>query len=411
MNRIILIGNGFDLAHGLKTSYANFIDWYWEKKILELRDERSDLLDDGLIKFKLLKYHSWSVFFIDNFGNKSISKDKFLEIIKNNPDHFEIRYSSFFSNILHQYETKGWVDIEYEYYNFLKTNRIKPEDLNKELDIIKGKLAEYLKEIKGNGFQQIERLKEIFFSPIDYNDISVDSKNKITEVLKNRLNAKDKYKYPDNYWDDLLSSYGIDPSETKCLIKHFKPNYLLYIDFDKIKCMNLPNLFLPDNIMILNFNYTDVADTYFSGKPGRFVVNHIHGSLDNTESIIFGYGDEKDETFKELQERNDKESLKNIKSIKYLEAPNYRKLLAFIESAPYQIYLMGHSCGQSDGTLLNTLFEHKNCISIKPFYYKNGDTDNYMEIVQNISRNFTDMKLMRDRVVNKTQCEPMPQAE
>ncbi|MBQ4009831.1 MAG: hypothetical protein II604_03940, partial [Bacteroidales bacterium] len=79
--------------------------------------------------------------------------------------------------------------------------------------------------------------------------------------------------------------------------------------------------------------------------------------------------------------------------------------------SPYQIFIIGHSCGQSDGTLLNTLFEHKNCISIKPFYYKNGDTDNYMEIVQNISRNFTDMKLMRDRVVNKTQCEPMPQAE
>ena len=29
MNRIVLIGNGFDLAHGLKTSYKNFIDWYW----------------------------------------------------------------------------------------------------------------------------------------------------------------------------------------------------------------------------------------------------------------------------------------------------------------------------------------------------------------------------------------------
>ncbi len=27
--------------------------------------------------------------------------------------------------------------------------------------------------------------------------------------------------------------------------------------------------------------------------------------------------------------------------------------------------------------------------------------------VQNISRNFTDMKLMRDRVVNKTYCEPL----
>lgn len=71
---------------------------------------------------------------------------------------------------------------------------------------------------------------------------------------------------------------------------------------------------------------------------------------------------------------------------------------------------MGHSCGNSDRTLLNTLFEHKNCVSIKPYYYQKEDgSDNYMEIVQNICRNFTDMKLMRDRVVNKTLCEPLPQ--
>ena len=25
MNRLVLIGNGFDLAHGLKTSYKNFM--------------------------------------------------------------------------------------------------------------------------------------------------------------------------------------------------------------------------------------------------------------------------------------------------------------------------------------------------------------------------------------------------
>jgi hypothetical protein len=30
MNRIILIGNGFDLAHGLPTRYEDFIDDYWE---------------------------------------------------------------------------------------------------------------------------------------------------------------------------------------------------------------------------------------------------------------------------------------------------------------------------------------------------------------------------------------------
>ena len=69
---------------------------------------------------------------------------------------------------------------------------------------------------------------------------------------------------------------------------------------------------------------------------------------------------------------------------------------------------MGHSCGLSDKTMLNTLFEHKNCISIKPYYYVNAkDEDNYLDIVQNISRNFSDMKLMRDRVVNKTYCETL----
>lgn len=31
MNRIILIGNGFDLAHNLPTSYKDFINHYWEQ--------------------------------------------------------------------------------------------------------------------------------------------------------------------------------------------------------------------------------------------------------------------------------------------------------------------------------------------------------------------------------------------
>jgi len=28
MNKLIMLGNGFDLAHGLKTSYNDFILWY-----------------------------------------------------------------------------------------------------------------------------------------------------------------------------------------------------------------------------------------------------------------------------------------------------------------------------------------------------------------------------------------------
>jgi hypothetical protein len=164
---------------------------------------------------------------------------------------------------------------------------------------------------------------------------------------------------------------------------------------------------MPNNIMLLSFNYTKTAQLY-SKNNNKIQVNYIHGKLDDAQSVIFGYGDELDQEYEKLKNLNDNECLQNMKSIKYLEADNYRKMLEFINSAPFQVCIMGHSCGNSDRTLLNTLFEHKFCVSVKPYYYKKNDgTDNYLELVQNISRNFTDMKLMRDRVVNKTYCEPL----
>ena len=53
MNRIVLIGNGFDLAHGLKTSYKNFIDWYWSDWGEKLLHGQNKTETDGLCSFKL----------------------------------------------------------------------------------------------------------------------------------------------------------------------------------------------------------------------------------------------------------------------------------------------------------------------------------------------------------------------
>ncbi|MBO7552993.1 MAG: hypothetical protein J6T82_03050 [Bacteroidaceae bacterium] len=202
--------------------------------------------------------------------------------------------------------------------------------------------------------------------------------------------------------EELLSRYKITNYMTK---RDYIEEVRDYIK-DPLHYKDYPRLFMmPDNIMLLNFNYTQTAGLYHNPN---FILNYIHGKLENPDSVIFGYGDELDEDYKKIQSLNDNEYLKNVKSIRYMESDNYRNVLKFIESAPYQICIMGHSCGNSDRTLLNTLFEHKNCISIKPYYrVKDDGTYNYLELVQNISRNFTDMKLMRDRVVNKTYCEPL----
>ena len=174
----------------------------------------------------------------------------------------------------------------------------------------------------------------------------------------------------------------------------------------------------PGKVFLLNFNYTTYIEPKFrdtlpnvlvNAFDGDQIVHHIHGDLNDENSIIFGYGDDSDEMYKKLSDKNDNRFLENDKTVKYLGSARYRNFLGFIESAPFQVCIMGHSCGISDRTLLNTIFQHENCVSIKPYYYKNGDNDNYDEIIKNIIRCFDDKKLMRDRVVNKEYCEPLPQ--
>ena len=358
MNRLILIGNGFDLAHGLKTSYADFIDWYWTKRVKGFRGLHSTISNDGLcdLRFKD-KNNSWNAWafnnklFSDNIDGKAI-----IDIIKNHAQYFSVGFAPMFHEIYQNIESKGWVDIEEIFYKHLtQENKNLPKEINRELDIIKAYLIEYLTEIQKNISDKIilQNIKSKISEPIKETDIAIGSMAAF------------------NDWKGMFNN--------------------------------------PDEFLLLNFNYTSTANIYVSKLDMYSLTHiHIHGNLNNPQSVIFGYGDELDDNFKNLLRKNDNEYLKNIKSIKYLESSNYRKMLEFIESDSYQVYIMGHSCGISDRTLLNTLFEHKNCVSIKPFYHKRNDgTDNYMEIVQNISRNFTDMKLMRDRVVNKTLCKSL----
>ena len=391
MNRIIIIGNGFDLAHGLPTSYKNFIDWYIDKRVNNLSTCHSNVNSDELCKFRISE-HTWHSYIFSNYGPlwNEILRESLFKTIKGHPEYFQYNQSRFLEAITKCIEKNNWVDIEKEYYNLLSkdfesSDNESIEQLNRELECLKNNLIVYLNEVEKkliNEYIIDNNIKEKIFEPINPRDISIEAKEKFEFFKNNRLAH-------DSHYKSLLNKYN---------------TYKLLKDIDQ---RNLKELYLPDSILLLNFNYTKTADLYLPNED-IFKVNHIHGKLSNPKSIIFGYGDELDENYKKLLKDNNNEYLKNIKSINYLNYTNYREMLSYIESAPYQIYIMGHSCGLSDKTLLNTLFEHKNCVSIKPFYYINKEgRDNYTDIVQNISRNFTDMKLMRDRVVNKTFCEAL----
>ena len=59
MNRLVIIGNGFDIAHGLKTSYMDFINWYWSYKVKDLHGINGKLSEDPLCKIELINGNSW----------------------------------------------------------------------------------------------------------------------------------------------------------------------------------------------------------------------------------------------------------------------------------------------------------------------------------------------------------------
>ncbi len=418
MNRIIIVGNGFDLAHGLNTSYRDFINWYWKQCGYNLLHCSEKEMSDGLCSFKVKDREnalSWAMAFQGWHYQRDDPFVKWNEIdalntAVNDRDYCDFSIiSPLFQRICKQMSF-GWVDIENEYYSMLvecKGKKDELERLNKDLAVIQGLLVKYLKEIQKNEINEelvCDDIKSKMLAPFVAKDISVEAKDKWNDFLKRRYN------------DDNLK-YNIEFYKPLDAVKRAKTVRKSLANDGQIRAMGIetipgeflpPDMLYPDCVMLLNFNYTNTADLYFDDE--YFIINHIHGDLSLPESVIFGYGDESDDEYKRLQKINDNEYLRHIKTNRYLETPNYKDLLSFIDSAPFQVCIMGHSCGLSDKTLLNTLFEHKNCVSIKPYYYVNEQgKDNYLDIVQNISRNFTNPQLMRDRVVNKTFCEPLPQ--
>ena len=366
MNRIVIIGNGFDLAHGLKTSYKDFINWYWEDCGDRLLHCHNKTVADGLCSFELkdsINLHCWSHVWGYHYQRSNPLKpwnlNDVVSLAQKNKDLCDFSFTSPLLKRIWNQLLLGWVDIENEYFSLLTEEKLTIDkslisqnykELNSQLNILRDKLIQYLKRESENEIPVIDNINDIIYKPIKEREISV--------AYKRSLGG--------NTIDDII----------------------------------------PYATMFLNFNYTKTPEMYLS-PSSKVLVNYIHGNLENPESVIFGYGDELDSGFKKLQNMNDNECLRHIKSIRYLESDSYRKMLEFIESDSFQIIIMGHSCGLSDRTLLSTLFEHENCVSIKPCYYINKDgIDNHLDIIQNISRNFTDMKLMRDRVVNKTFCEP-----
>ena len=351
INKLVIIGNGFDLAHGFKTSYNDFMLWYLNNCISIFISTEN--YKDALLHLPTPLPEQWE--FSDK--NQKISNISSFKIL------FErVRYtpimSDFLERLINNHERHNWVDIENDYYQALikiydeGLRKFDPEyhskikKLNNEFECLRDKLEEYLTLLQ----------KEL----IDINQ--PDPRGKINNLFQN----------------DFYCDFGFPISVTGTKQK----------------------------IVFLNFNYTNTVEKYLAGDRTSQEIIYIHGQLNNPANpIIFGFGDEVDSYYEKIENLKINEFLDNFKSFWYFKTDNYQNLLKFIDSEAFDIEILGHSCGLSDRVLLSTVFQHKNCQTIKIHYHLRDTGNDFFSKTQEISRHFRDKAKMRKVIVDFSKCQ------
>ena len=356
MKRLIILGNGFDLAHGLKTSYLDFMLDLFKTEISLFFDNRY------IDHFAKKSTHQNGPINIIQQGNLFISEEERASVLQiKTIEELRIFINKYKISILPvnspsilgytqtHLEAFNWADVEAIYYDILLG--LVEKDSSRKLSA----------GIKG----QITRL------------------NQELDFFKDRL-----IKYLSRVQENSNISGFLDG-------EHFW-NIFLGQRFDSLS---------PQEVQILNFNYTNTVVRYGLPKGGfikrnvEVQINNIHGQLNDPDSIIFGYGDEVDSFYKRMEDLNDNEVLRHAKSFGYFKNGSYQKLLRFLESGEYEVWVVGHSCGLSDRVMLQKVFEHPLCRKIRIYHYCTGETNDHTEKTQQISRHFSNKELMRERIV------------
>ena len=332
MNKLVIIGNGFDLAHGLKTSYSDFILWHIDKVFYK----NGQIKESSLIKID------------SNFEYSKISTIGDLTKLKSYDANGSIgRFKltgkyDFINKILKDIELYNWVDIENKYFEnllenldyFLKNdnNSVNDSDikeiieLNAALDSIKTELSEYLKNI-------------------DSPEYKVDIEEVLLNIYKDNYNDNQEIRFLNFNYTSTIEQYMSLFDQSKCETN--------YIHGDLIN---------GDNPMI--FGYGDESNKYFE-KIESFNNNKLTRHL---KSFLY------------LTTSNYR------KLFAFLGQENKR----------FRVYVLGHSLGLSDRLLLKHIFEHEKFEMVNLYFYEYEKIENgkvtiendYFHKTQELSRHF-----------------------
>ena len=310
MKRILVIGNGFDLAHGLPTRYTDFLDFYelftankeeFNCKLQNMTPQEREAKDEFIIRVKACRNK-----YLHNFKQNNL-----------------IKYFSEPNNC-----REKWVDFEslLEVYinninKYFQTQRIEDRYL----------LPNHIKElIRNNNDKKNSEIKKIVY---DY----------LRKDLDELIDCLDFYFNQVVYKTDILM-YPADmyPKE-KYLSQRHK-----YGLFD----------------CILSFNYTDVYNRVCK-KLGilqihQNFIHYIHGQT-GLNNIVLGIADSEPQNLDMIYFKKYFQRIQKHTGIKYEVWINSDSLVVF----------MGHSMDPTDGDIIKKLITNTQQTII--YYYDQSD--------------------------------------
>lgn len=342
--KILLIGNGFDLAHGLPTSYKDFLDFckmvreLYTYPIIDNEYNQKKLIDwntDKTIKSKLLEcYENRKNCFEDKITTQCKELDELYDCIKEN-----VWINYFLER--EKYIGENWIDFESEISNVVQAIETLKSYIERDEDVLKIKDTKqqtiiYFLKIAKKSLQDVFNLKRID-SFIE--DISIEL-------------------------DKLIRSLEIYICEFVNEIDIIKEN-------DDIKTIT------PD--YVLSFNYSNTYERIY-GQSKEVTYDYIHGKADiknnvDTCNLVLGI----DEYLED--DKNDK--LEFIAFKKFYQRiykstdSTYMKWVEQIKKYPevnHNLFIFGHSLDKTDRDILKLLICNDN-VTTKIYYYRKNKND------------------------------------
>lgn len=325
--KILIIGNGFDLAHGLPTAYKDFMQFCNVVQTILLDKECtsiSDAIENADIHSKIK-----AVIESELNNDTGILKNQTIQMVQ---------------------ELEGCIqeNIWYKYFQKIE------------------------KDMRGDNWIDFEsEISEV----IEYLDRKIDKleqKYKRFDFINNDLYAKNRKFFTTIFPDQLLSLSGREIRE-RCFndLEKLTRALEIYLSVfvEKIDCdkLNIISEIQPD--YVLSFNYTDTYERIYGIKEKKPEIFYIHGKCNagnpmKENNMVLGideYWEGKDKdihtnfsVFKKFVQRIRKKTGTGIYTT--LDSIEYSPILLNSEST---VYVFGHSLDKTAKDILSQILGHE----------------------------------------------------